>query len=619
MPQAKIQNSKFLPFHSEASPFAQQPALQYNGAEYRLKYRTMKSSVHSPLLLIITVLLLAMPATLQAQIDREAGNQISTRSEVIAQRGMVATSQPLATQVGLQILRKGGNAIDAAIAANAAMGLMEPTGNGIGGDLFAIIWHEESGKLYALNASGRSPRGLSYDRLMEILDEKGEDDIPAYDLLSVSVPGAVDGWFEMHERFGTMDMGVILEEPIWYAENGFPVSEAISASWRRSVPFLKDQPGAFEETFSIDGRGPEKGEIFRNPDLGNTFRLLAEEGRDAFYRGEIARKIDAWMKENGGYLRYEDFDKHRSEWVEPQTVNYRGYDVYQVGGNVQGTAALQMLNILEGFDLTETGFGTAETLHLLIEAKKLAFEDRAKHYADPDFYEVPYDKLLSKEYAAERRKLIGDRARRDLTTGVDVLEDGDTIYMTTADAEGNMVSLIQSNFRGMGTGFVVPGTGFSFQNRGELFSMDPDHPNVYEPGKRPFHTIIPGFIMKDGKPLMSLGNMGGAYQPVGHVSLITNIIDFGMNLQQAGDAFRWSHSGSTQPTDDLSDKLSGPGQVSIESGVDYEVIRQLRSMGHRVQVGNSFFGRFQAIMRDHEKGVYIGASESRVDGQAAGF
>lgn len=579
----------------------------------------MKSSVHSPLLLLITVLLLAIPATLHAQIDREAGNQISTRSEVIAQRGIVATSQPLATQVGLQILRKGGNAIDAAIAANAAMGLMEPTGNGIGGDLFAIIWHEESGKLYALNASGRSPRGLSYDRLMEILEEKGEDDIPAYDLLSVSVPGAVDGWFEMHERFGTMDMGVILEEPIWYAENGFPVSEAISASWRRSVPFLKDQPGAFEETFSIDGRGPEKGEIFRNPDLGNTFRLLAEEGRDAFYRGEIARKIDAWMKENGGYLRYEDFDKHRSEWVEPQTVNYRGYDVYQVGGNVQGTAALQMLNILEGFDLTETGFGTAETLHLLIEAKKLAFEDRAKHYADPDFYEVPYDKLLSKEYATERRKLIGDRARRDLTTGVDVLEDGDTIYMTTADAEGNMVSLIQSNFRGMGTGFVVPGTGFSFQNRGELFSMDPDHPNVYEPGKRPFHTIIPGFIMKDGNPLMTLGNMGGAYQPVGHVSLITNIIDFGMNLQQAGDAFRWSHSGSTQPTDDLSDKLSGPGQVSIESGVDYEVIRQLRSMGHRVQVGNSFFGRFQAIMRDHEKGVYIGASESRVDGQAAGF
>lgn len=554
-----------------------------------------------------------------AQIDRETGNLISTRSEVIAPRGMVATSQPLATQVGLHILRNGGNAIDAAIGANAAMGLMEPTGNGIGGDLFAIIWHEESGKLYALNASGRSPRGLSYDHLMEILEEKGEDNIPPYDLLSVSVPGAVDGWFEMHERFGSVAMEEILSEPMYYAKNGFPVSEAISASWRRSVPFLKNQPGAFEETFSIDGRGPEKGEIFRNPDLGNTFRLLAEQGRDAFYRGEIAEKIDAWMKENGGYLRYEDFNKHHSEWVEPQTVNYRGYDVYQVGGNVQGTAVLQMLNILEGFDLSETGFGTEETLHLLIEAKKLAFEDRAKHYADPDFHEVPYDILLSKEYAAERRKLIGERARRDLTTGVDVLEDGDTIFLTTADEEGNMVSLIQSNFRGMGTGFVVPGTGFSFQNRGELFSLDPDHPNVYAPGKRPFHTIIPGFVMKDGKPFMAYGNMGGAYQPIGHVSILTNVIDFGMNLQQAGDAFRWSHSGSTQPTDNLSDKLTRSGQVSIESGVDYQVVRDLRNMGHNVQIGDSFFGRFQAIMRDHENGVYIGASESRVDGQAAGY
>ncbi|MDR9418275.1 gamma-glutamyltransferase [Gracilimonas sp.] len=566
------------------------------------------------------VLFLLIPTEqLQAQIDREAGNQISTRSEVIAERGMVATSQPLATQVGLQILRNGGNAIDAAIGANAAMGLMEPTGNGIGGDLFAIIWHEESGQLYALNASGRSPRGLSYDRLMEILDEKGANSIPAYDLLSVSVPGAVDGWFEMHERFGSADMSDILSEPIWYAENGFPVSEAISASWRGSARFLSNQPGAFEETFTIDGRGPEKGEIFRNPDLGNTFRLLAEQGRDAFYRGEIAEKIDAWMRENDGYLRYEDFDQHRSEWVEPKTVNYRGYDVYQVGGNVQGTAVLQMLNILEGFDLAETGFGTAETLHLMIEAKKIAFEDRAKHYADPDFQDVPYEVLLSKEYAAERRELIGERARRDLTTGVDVLEDGDTIYLTTADSEGNMVSLIQSNFRGMGTGFVVPGTGFSFQNRGELFSLDPNHPNVYAPGKRPFHTIIPGFVMKDGEPIMSFGNMGGAYQPIGHVSILTNVIDFGMNIQQAGDAFRWEHSGSTQPTDDLDDKLTNSGLVSIESGVDFGVVRKLRQMGHNIQIGGSFFGRFQAIMRDHEHGVYFGASESRVDGQAAGY
>ncbi len=559
------------------------------------------------------------PSTLYGQIDREAGRGFATRSEVIGQRGMVATSQPLATQVGLDILKNGGNAIDAAIGANAAMGLMEPTGNGVGGDLFAIIWHEESGQLYALNASGRSPRGLSYEKLMDILEEKDRTSIPGYDLLSVSVPGAVDGWFEMHERFGSASMADILSEPIWYAENGFPVSEAISGAWKRSARFLSRQPGAFTETFTIDGRGPEKGEIFKNPDLGNTFRLLAEQGRDAFYRGEIAEAIDKWMRENDGYLRYEDFDLHTSEWVEPQTVNYRGYDVYQVGGNVQGTAVLQMLNILEGFDLSETGFATAETYHLLIEAKKLAFEDRAKHYADPDFYEVPYDVLLSKEYAAERRELIGDRARRDVTTGVDVLEDGDTIYLTTADQYGNMVSLIQSNFRGMGTGFVVPGTGFSFQNRGELFSLDPNHANVYAPGKRPFHTIIPGFVMKDGKPLMSFGNMGGGYQPVGHVSILTNIIDFGMNIQEAGDALRWDHSGSTEPTDGTEDSLTDGGRVSIESSIDFEIVRALEAMGHDVRIGQGFFGRYQAIMRDNTYGVYLGASESRVDGQAAGY
>jgi gamma-glutamyltranspeptidase/glutathione hydrolase len=559
------------------------------------------------------------PATLLAQIDREAGAMIQTRSEVIGQRGMVATSHPLATQVGLQILKDGGNAIDAAIAANAAMGLMEPTGNGIGGDLFAIVWHEESGKVYALNASGRSPRGLSYEQLMNILKEKGRNSIPSSDLLSVSVPGAIDGWFELHDRFGSLPMEKILNEPIWYAENGFPVTEAISEAWKRSAPYLSQRAGAFKETFTFDGRGPEKGEIFKNPDLGNTFRLLATEGRDAFYRGEIAKKIDAWMKENNGYLRFEDFDKHTSTWVEPQTVNYRGYDIYQVGGNVQGTAVLQMLNILEGFDLSESGFGTAKTFHLMVEAKKLAFEDRAKHYVDEDFYDVPYETLLSKEYAADRRKLIGERARRDLTTGVDVLENGDTIYLTTADQFGNMVSLIQSNFRGMGTGFVVPGTGFSFQNRGELFSLDPNHPNVYQPGKRPFHTIIPGFVMKDGEPFMTLGNMGGAYQPMGHVSLITNVIDFGMNIQQAGDALRWNHSGSSQPTDRLDDKLDNVGIVNLESSVDPQVVRDLRAMGHRVRVGDSFFGRFQAILKDSNYGVFFGASEARVDGQAAGY
>jgi len=574
--------------------------------------------------LIASAVLVLMLTTMDyskaiAQIDRPTGEPFATRSEVIATRGMVATSQPLATQVGLQVLREGGNAIDAAIAANAATGLMEPTGNGIGGDLFALIWHEESQTLYGLNASGRSPLGLSYDDLMTRLDELGSSSIPPRDLLALSVPGAIDGWFEMHERFGSMSMHDILSEPIFYAEEGFPVSEDIAAGWQRSVPILGRQPGAFMETFAIGDRGPRKGEIFRNPDLGNTFRLLAEQGRDAFYRGEIAENIDAWMRENNGYLRFEDFDQHRSEWVDPVTTNYRGYDIYQIGGNNQGTAVLQMLNILEAYDLSSKGFASEETLHLMIEAKKLAYEDRARHYADSDFYTQPTDHLLSKEYAAERRELIGERATRRLTTGISGLEDGDTIYLTTADAEGNMVSLIQSNFRGMGSGFVVPGTGFSFQNRGELFSLDPDHPNVYEPGKRPFHTIIPGFAMKDGKPWFAFGNMGGSYQPIGHLSIITNVIDFGMNIQEAGDALRWDHAGSTEPTDSASDMLTDGGRVLIESAIDYQVVRALRARGHTVQIGGGFFGRYQGILRDPETGVLYGASESRTDGQAAGF
>ena len=557
---------------------------------------------------------------LTAQPDREAnGLNFATRSEVIGQHGMVATSHPLATQIGLDILKQGGNAIDAAIAANAATGLMEPTGNGIGGDLFAIIWHENSQKLYAINASGRSPLGLSYDDLIKELDEIEKKSIPRYDLLSVSVPGAVDGWFELHQKFGSLPMETILASPIDYAQNGFPVTEAISMRWRTSVPFLKSQPGAFESTFTIDGKGPRKGEIFKNPDLANTLSLLAKQGRDVFYEGEIAKKIDRWMKDQGGYLRLKDFKTHTSEWIEPVHTNYRGYEVYQVGGNVQGTAVLQMLNILEGYDLKSMGYGTAETLHAFIETKKLVYEDRAKHYADADFQDVPYDVLLSKKYAAKRRALIGKTAMKDASTGVEVIENGDTVYLTTADSEGNMVSLIQSNFRGMGTGFVVPGLGFSFQNRGELFSTDAKHPNVYAPGKRPFHTIIPGFVMKDGKPFFSYGNMGGAYQPIGHVSILTNIIDFGMNIQEAGDAARWDHSGSSEPTGQVTDQLQSTGQVNVESGIPYKVVRQLRAKGHKVEVGNSFFGRYQGILYDHEKGIYYGASESRVDGQAAGY
>ena len=578
----------------------------------------------APFLLILSVLLVAsatLPATASAQIDRP-NEHFVTRSEVIAANGMVATSQPLATQVGLDVLRRGGNAMDAAIAANAATGLMEPTGNGIGGDLFAIIWHAETETLYGLNASGRSPQGLSYAQLLQELEAKGADSIPAYDLLSISVPGTVDGWRRIHERFGTLSFQEILQEPIRYAEEGFPVSEQIAQSWQRSVPFLMNQVGdvgAFEETFTIDGRGPETGEIFRNPDLGATYRLIAEQGPRAFYEGEIADRIDAFMREHGGYLRKADFEAHTSEWVDPVSVNYRGYDVHQIGGNNQGTAVLQMLQILEGYDLASKGHNSEEALHLMIEAKKLAYEDRSKHYADPDFYDAPVERLLSDAYGAERRELIGDRASSRTTTGVEVMEAGDTVYLTTADGEGNMVSLIQSNFRGMGTGFVVPGTGFSFQNRGELFSLDPAHPNVYEPGKRPFHTIIPGFVTRDGAPYFSFGIMGGAYQPMGHVTILTNIIDFGMNTQEAGDAFRWRHYDSTQPTDGAAETLQNGGRVQFESAIDYGIVRGLRQRGHTVRIGGGFYGRYQGIRYDAEQGVYYGASESRVDGQAAGY
>lgn len=576
----------------------------------------MKYYLFIPLLL--TIFLADMKPAF-TQMDRPTSLPFATRSEVIGQNGMVATSQPLATQIGLDILKNGGNAIDAAIGANAAMGLMEPTGNGIGGDLYAIIWDAETQQVYAINASGRSPKSLSFDQLHAELREQGRTSIHPLSILSVSVPGAVDGWFELHERFGSAPMSDILKQPIHYAEHGFPVTEAISSSWRATVPRLINQPGAFRETFTIDGRGPEKGEIIRNPDLGNTYRLLAEQGRDAFYKGEIAQKIDEYMRENGGHLTYDDFATHTSEWIDAISTTYRGYEIYQIGENNQGTAVLQMLNILEGYDLTSKGFASEETLHLMIEAKKLVYEDRAKHYSDPVFYDIPMERLISKEYAAERRELIGDRAARRIASGVDGLKHGGTIYLTTADKHGNMVSLIQSNFRGMGTGFVVPGTGFSFQNRGELFSMDPDHPNVYTPGKRPFHTIIPGFATKDGKPWFTYGVMGGEYQPMGHVSVLTNVIDFGMNIQEAGDALRWLHTGSTEPTDGFEEMLTDGGRVQIESHIDYQIVRGLRSRGHNVQIGGGFYGRYQGILFDHEKGVYFGASESRVDGQAAGY
>lgn len=542
--------------------------------------------------------------------DRITGRDFATRSEVIARNGMAATSQPLATQTALDILKKGGNAIDAAIAANAVLGVVEPTGNGIGGDLFAIIWVAERGRLYGLNASGRSPRSLK----LEYFREKGLEFIPSFGPLPVSVPGCVDGWFEMHDMFGKLAMKDILQPAIGYARDGFPVTELIAYYMDRNTQALKDYPN-IKEVYMPNGKSPSKGEIFRNPALANTLTRIANGGRNEFYRGSIAREIDAFMKKQGGFLSYEDLSRHHSEWVEPVSVNYRGYDVWELPPNGQGIAALQMLNILEGYDIASMGFGSAEYIHTFTEAKKLAFEDRAKYYADPVFANIPIDQLLSDKYASERRKLI-DPAKAAKIYDPGKIEAGNTIYMTVADQFGNMVSLIQSNYRGMGSGMCPTGLGFILQDRGEMFTLQEGHNNVYAPGKRPFHTIIPAFITKDGKPLISFGVMGGDMQPQGHVQVVVNLIDFRMNLQEAGDAPRIYHTGSSEPT---GQHMTDGGVIKLESGIRTEVIQKLMAMGHTIQWDLGNYGGYQAIMWDDKNRVWFGASESRKDGQAAGY
>ena len=579
----------------------------------------MKATYNKKLIISLITLLPLMSNTVFANIDRVTGKTHATRSEVIAPNGMVATSQPLASQIGLQILKDGGNAIDAAIAANAALGLMEPTGSGIGGDLFAIVWHAKSQKLYGLNASGRSPQGLTLAKLQDELSTLKRETIPPYGMLPISVPGTVDGWFELHNKFGQLSMHKILQPTINYAKNGFPVSELISHYWQKSVPRLSPQAGSFKTTFTINGQAPKKGQIFKNPELANTLNEIAKGGRDAFYQGDIAKKIDTFMKNNGGYIRYSDLAEHKSTWVDPVSVTYRGYDVFELPPNGQGIAALQMLNILEQHDLQKMGFLSEQSLHVMTEAKKLAFEDRAKYYADMDYYNVPLKGLLNKDYAKSRNKLISPKAAKRIDAGNPAMYQGDTIYLTTADQEGNMVSLIQSNYRGMGSGVVVPGLGFVFQDRGQLFSLDESHANAYQPNKRPFHTIIPAFVMKDGKPFISFGLMGGAMQPQGHVQIITNIIDFGMNLQEAGDATRWQHYGSTEPTESNDKTLTSSGVLALESDIDYQTIRGLMSRGHKIQFDLGGYGGYQAIMYDEKEKVYYGASESRKDGQAVGY
>jgi len=562
------------------------------------------------LLAFALALALAGPAL---AADRLTGKAFATRSEVIAPHGMVATSQPLATQIGLDVLKKGGSALDAAIAANAALGLMEPTGSGIGGDLFAIVWDARTQKLYGYNGSGRSPKSLT----LEWFAEHGYSDIPPTGPLPVSVPGCVDAWFALHEKFGRLPMKDLLAPTVRYAREGFPVSELIAYYWQRSVPRLSKYPG-FKEQFTRDGAGPAKGQRWTNPNLADTLEALGKGGRDAFYKGRIAKIIGDYMKANDGFLSAEDLAAHHGEWVEPLSTNYRGYEVWELPPNGQGVAALAMLNILEGYDFGKIGFGSVEHVHLFTEAKKLAFADRAQYFADPAFAQLPLKGLLSKDYAAQRRQLIGETAARSVDAGHPPLDDGDTIYLTTADKDGNMVSLIQSNYRGMGSGMAPTGLGFILQDRGEMFVLKPGHPNSFAPGKRPFHTIIPAFVTKAGKPWLSFGVMGGAMQPQGHVQIVMNLIDFGMNLQEAGDAPRIQHDGSTEPTGQATAMRDG-GEINLETGYSWETVRGLMQRGHKVTYADGPYGGYQAIAWDEKNKVWIGASEGRKDGQAAGY
>jgi gamma-glutamyltranspeptidase/glutathione hydrolase len=537
------------------------------------------------------------------------------RSVVMATHGIVATSHPLAAQVGLDVLKRGGNAVDAAIAVNAALGLVEPMSCGIGGDLHAFVWDAKSGKLHALNASGRSP----YRATRQFFAEQGLKEIPTFGPLSWSVPGCVDGWEELRRRFGTMKLADLLEPTIRYAEEGTPVPEMIAGYWAKA-----EQDGRLaitaeaRKTFLPGGRAPKAGEVFKNPNLARTYRALAEGGRDAFYKGAIAKEIVAFSDKHGGLFTARDFEEHTSTWVEPIGTSYRGHDVWQLPPPTQGIAVLQMLNLLEGYDLKKMGPGSADWWHLFLEAKKLAYADRARYYTDPAFAKLPVAELVSKGYAQERRKLI-DLAHTwtDAEPGDPKLGHGDTVYLCVVDKDRNCVSLIQSNYHGFGSGLVPGELGFALQNRGTLFALDEGHPNRLEPHKRPFHTIIPGMVTKGGRPWFVFGVMGGDMQPQGQVQVLVNLIDFGMDVQQAGEAPRLEHKGSASPTGRAAAKDGGV--VVPEEGIPAASLDELRRRGHRVAGPQLNGGGYQGILIDAKTGVLFGGSEARKDGCAVGY
>ncbi|GAB4374789.1 MAG: gamma-glutamyltransferase [Acidobacteriota bacterium] len=544
--------------------------------------------------------------------DRTSGRMFATRSVSWARHGMIAAAHPLAVQAGIEVLRAGGNAVDAAIATNAALAVVEPVSCGLGGDLFAIVWDPASQRLWGLNASGRAPLALTIDKVPPAADGT----IPLYSPYAWTVPGAADGWFALHGKFGRLPMARVLAPAIRLARDGAPVPQVIAAAWARAARVFGDKPG-FADVFLPDGRAPREGEVFRNPALARTLELLAKEGRRAFYDGEIAETIVRYSNEHGGFFAREDFARHRSTWVEPVSTSYRGVELWELPPNGQGIAALEMLNMLELFDLRALGRDSADFWHLLIEAKKLAFADRARWYADPEFADVPVAGLIDKDYARRRAAAIDmDRAARVDAPGDPALDRAETTYLAAGDGSGMLVSLIQSNYTGFGSGYVVPELGFGIQNRGALFNLDPEHPNALAPGKRPFHTIIPAFLTRGGRPWCAFGVMGGATQPQGHVQIVVNLVDFDMNIQEAGDAPRFVHTGSSQPT---GTRMSAGGFVHLESGVPAEVRRALVRRGHRLLDAIGLYGGYQAVCRDPETGVLSGATESRKDGMAAGY
>ena len=545
--------------------------------------------------------------------DRPEGRGFATRSVTVARHGMVAAAHPLAVGIGVDVLKRGGSAVDAAIAVNAALALMEPVACGPGGDLFALVWDPATGGLHGLNASGRAPLALTPDKV----PAQEDGTIPERSPYAWTVPGAVDGWFELHRRFGRLPIADLLAPTIAYAREGVPVPQVIAGAWARGVKRFGDKPG-FAEVFLPGGAAPAEGAPFANPALAATLETLARDGRDAFYKGPIAAAIVEYSRAHGGLFQGEDFARHRSDWVAPISTTYRGHTVWELPPNGQGLAALQMLNVLERHDLTSLGRDSADFWHLLIEAKKLAYADRARYYADPAFVAVPVAQLLDKGYAARQDARIDmATAARSVDPGNPALAQGDTTFLATADERGMMVALIQSNYTGFGSGYTIPSLGFGLHNRGAMFSLQAGHPNVLAPGKRPFHTIIPAFLGRGDRPLMAFGVMGGDMQPQGHVQVVVNLVDFAMNLQEAGDAPRLYHTDSSEPTGTV---MTDGGTVHLESGVLPEVRRELIRRGHRlVETTGTAFGGYQAVWRDPVTGVLFGASESRKDGLALGY